>query len=128
MCSTKTKKKRLATSLPALASLGLFALLQLNNAHAQIPPGCTPGGLGSSIQVSPMIEHVGETITVTRVGVNLGGQNCCLQNGEQFITYPNGTSQQTMSGFALDPGDELFCTGVAAAPCVPFTTTYTIQA
>jgi uncharacterized repeat protein (TIGR01451 family) len=104
----------------------LIALLSSSKVVAQVPPGCTPGGMGASVQVTPTMAHIGDTITVTSVGANLGAANCVLTNGNAWLIYPDNSFQQTMTNVFLNPGDQTFCTP-SGAFCLPFTTTYAIK-
>ncbi len=143
----KPKLSKLAgpTWVCASALLGLSTLLPIENARAQVPPGCLNGGMASVINVSPTIAHIGDTVTITHLGVSLGGSSCDVTNGQSFIMYPNGNPafvagppvgnglngiQEYETNFFINQGQTLDCLAgpTAAGACALVTLTYTIQA
>src|SRR6267378_135500 len=112
----------------------LMMLCGLRTAQAQQPPGCLQGGMAAVITVNPTIAHVGETITVTQLGVALGGTSCDVTNGQSFLMYPDGVAanvQQYETNFTILQGQTLTCLPTpssADASCRSVTLIYVIQA
>src|SRR6187399_3167347 len=96
------------SSVAALAALIAMPSLQA----APTPAGCLNGGMASVITVSPTTAHIGDTITITQLGVSLGGTSCNVTNGQSFVMYPDGVSanaQQYQNEFAIDQGQTITC-------------------
>src|SRR5262245_754928 len=118
------------------ASVGLSALLGLGMAFfpAQVrAANCVGGGMASILQVSPGTAHIGDTITITALGVGIVGGVCSVDRGQSFIVYPNGTtSAQYQNNYTLTSGaggQNKFCVpGPADPSCSPVTLTYVITA
>ncbi len=145
MCKSKLSKLAGPTWVCASALLGLSTLLPIENARAQVPPGCLNGGMASVINVSPTIAHIGDTVTITHLGVSLGGSSCNVTNGQSFVMYPNGNPafvagppvgnglngiQEYETNFFINQGQTLDCLAspTPAGACALVTLTYTIQA
>src|SRR5882762_7834882 len=117
----------------AVAMLLAFAGAK-QNALAQQPPGCLNGGMASVITVSPTIAHVGDTVTISQLGVALGGTSCNVTNGQSFIMYPDGVvanAQQYETNFTILQGQTLTCLPTPSsgdASCRAVTLSYVIQA
>ncbi len=91
---------RLSASICLSALIGLSAsLLPSQNASAQAC-NCVGGALATAITVAPTVAHVGDTVTVTRIGTiigSLGGVGgCVVTNGISYIMYPNGNSSTAL--------------------------------
>src|SRR4030095_16189238 len=115
--------------LSALIALGTV-LMPVQYASAA---NCIGGGMASVLQVSPGTAHVGDTITITALGVGIVGGVCSVDRGQSFIVYPNGTtSAQYQNNYTLTSGaggQNKFCVpGPADASCLPVTLTYVIVA
>src|SRR5437870_1344700 len=99
MCKFKPSNVKLPASvcLSALLGLGTF-LLPTNSARA----ACSSGGnLGAGLvvqvdNVTPadgVIAHIGDTLTLHDVSVNLGGTSCNASNGMTWVVYPNNHNE-----------------------------------
>src|SRR6266567_707691 len=100
MCKPKLKKIRLSASVCLTALIGLSAsLLPIQTTSAQTC-NCVGGALATAITVAPTVAHVGDTVTVTRIGAIigvLGGVGgCVVTNGISYIMYPNGNSSTAL--------------------------------
>jgi len=118
------------------------ALLEM--APNALSQGCATG-LGGAIQLAvdaqgtPLptdsngnfLGYCNETFFVQAVEVFNGFNTCQAINGNTWLVYPDNHAEQAMSGFSLPAGPApgfVVCQGAASAPCLPFTTSYTITA
>src|SRR6185295_14703257 len=83
-------------------------------------------GLGGEINVSPSIAHVGDTITINFVDIFSSLNTCQVTNGKAWLIYPDNSVRLWLDNFTLNPQSIIQCPG--SAPCLPFTTTYVVQA
>src|SRR5579864_5930376 len=91
---SKKRRSELKVPLSILSvALGTLGLLQTaGDVRAQVPANCVNGGMASIIGVSPTLAHVGDTITISALGVSLGGLSCDITNGQSFVMYPDGNA------------------------------------
>src|SRR5882757_7557629 len=101
---------------------------------------------GNALAATPVIFPIsgskvvaGQTITITRVGLNSGDPgNCLFRSGEGFLLIPNGTVTKVITNLNLNPpggppipGTFINCFGTnTSAPegiCLPFSTTYIVN-
>jgi len=133
---------RLLFKAAILAVVGLCAfLLPEQEAVAQT--------CGNALATTPVIFPisgskvvVGQTITITRVGLNSGDPgNCLFRNGEGFLLIPNGVVTKVVTNLNLNlnppggppiPTTFINCFGTnTSAPegiCLPFSNTYVVSA
>ncbi|TAL00327.1 MAG: hypothetical protein EPO07_09840, partial [Verrucomicrobia bacterium] len=129
----KTKSSYCRTAL-ALSCAALATVLATPQASAQ---NCIGGGMASILQVSPGTAHVGDTVTVTALGVGVVGNVCSVDRGESYLIYPNGVTtpvftHQYQTNYSLVSGtlgQSKFCIPTPAdASCRAVPLTYVIQA
>src|SRR5216683_5834049 len=133
-------KMRLSASVCLSTMIGIAAsLLPGSNAQAQ--------SCGNALAASPVIFPisgskviVGQTITITRVGLNSGDPgNCLFRNGEGFLLIPSGTMTRVVTnlnlnppGFPPPPTTFINCFGTnstaAEGTCFAFSQTYIVSA
>src|SRR5580765_2201216 len=109
----KTKLNHYRTVL-ALLVAALVTVLATPNASAQ---NCIGGGMASVLQVTPGTAHVGDTITITALGVGVVGNVCSVDRGESYLIYPDGVStpifaHQYQTNYTLTSGtlrQQKFC-------------------
>src|SRR6266567_7340739 len=139
MCKLNLLNIRLPFKACILAIAGLFAfMLPEREALAQT--------CGNALAATPVIFPisgskvvVGQTITITRVGLNSGDPgNCLFRSGEGFLLIPNGTVTKVVTNLNLNPpggpptpGTFINCFGTnSVAPegsCLAFSTTYVVN-
>src|SRR5580765_2487676 len=129
----KTKLNHCRTVL-ALLVAALVTVLATPNASAQ---NCIGGGMASVLQVTPGTAHVGDTITITALGVGVVGKECSVDRGESYLIYPDGVStpifaHQYQTNYTLTSGtlgQQKFCVpGVPDGSCRAVPLTYVVQA
>src|SRR6266700_2641621 len=135
MCKFKPSNVKLPASvcLSALLGLGSF-LLPTKSARAV----CTSGGnLGAGLvvqvdNVTPadgVKAHIGDTLTLNDISVNLGGTSCNASNGMTWVVYPNNHNELAMQSFNLLQGGQIFCDSTSHVndpSCRTITTSWTI--
>ncbi len=135
MCKFKPINIGLTASvcLSALVGLGSF-LLPTNSARA----ACTSGGnlgAGLVVQVDAVTPsdgvkaHIGDTLTLNDVSVNLGGTSCNASNGFTWVIYPDNHNEVAMQSFNLSQGGQIFCDSTSHVndpSCRTITTSWTI--
>src|SRR6266567_9404453 len=140
MCKLNLLNIRLPFKACILAIAGLFAfMLPEREVLAQT--------CGNALAASPVIFPisgskvlVGQTITITRVGLNSGDPgNCLFRNGEGFLLIPSGTVTRVITNLNLNPPGAppppttfINCFGTnstaAEGTCFAFTQTYIVSA
>src|SRR5260221_668186 len=96
-------KSRMHTLVGVLALLWGAILLQ--------PGDCEAQTCGNALAATPVIFPisgsrviVGQTITITRVGLNSGDPgNCLFRNGEGFLLIPSGAVTRVITNLNLNP-------------------------
>src|SRR5436190_21565217 len=131
------------TRIPSLCISGLVCLsafLSSMNAEAQITCGNALAATPVIFPISGSKVVVGQTITITRVGLNLGDPgNCLFRNGEGFLFVPSGVVTRVVTNLNLNPPGvppppntfiNCFGTNSSAAEgiCLPYTQTYVVSA
>ncbi|TAK95904.1 MAG: hypothetical protein EPO07_15005, partial [Verrucomicrobia bacterium] len=129
----KTKMNQCRTVLALLCAV-LATVLATPQASAQ---NCIGGGMASILQASPGTAHIGDTITITALGVGVVGNVCSVDRGESYLIYPDGVvgnpfTHQYQTNYTLTSGtlgQSKFCIPTPAdASCRAVPLTYVIQA
>src|SRR5882762_9628229 len=103
MLNHKSTKPPLPAALCMTGLVGLSAFFSSMNAQAQT--------CGNALAATPVIFPisgskvlVGQTVTITRVGLNSGDPgNCLFRNGEGFLLIPSGTVTRVVTNLNLNP-------------------------
>src|SRR5262249_38876094 len=110
------------------------------NAEAQVTCGNALATTPVIFPISGSKVVVGQTITITRVGLNSGDPgNCLFRNGEGFLVIPNGTMTRVVTNLNLNPPGVppppvtfINCFGTNSTSfegvCFPFSQTYVVSA
>src|SRR5262245_55031979 len=89
--------------------------------HGQVPGGCTGNGQSSAMNffqvntglpplAASVTAHIGDTLFYQlQVGVPTGA--CSATNINAFVTFPDGTSVQFLSGASINSGTTVICPG-----------------
>src|SRR5215475_15974724 len=92
--------------IPALNIYGLVVLSALFSSMSAEAQTC-----GNALAATPVIFPisgskvvVGQTITITRVGLNSGDPgNCLFRNGEGYLVIPSGVVTKVVTNLNLNP-------------------------
>src|SRR5215471_11256716 len=78
-----------------------------------------------------VVAHIGDTLTVSDVSVNIGATSCNASNGRTWVVYPDNHSEMAMLNFNLPSGQQIFCDSTTHpndTSCQTITTSWLIKA